>query len=145
MREIKFRVWDVENGYMITSKQGVFTALRNVMDITRQDDGYYNNGELLKPNKNKYELMQFTGLYDKNKVPIYEGDIVKKPEWMGCYDEEICLCIYNQENNTSPVIGFGLYTKSKLTGRYQDLVESDEWDECEVIGNIYENSNLLGE
>jgi len=60
MREIKFRVWNNDDEYMITSKQGVFTALQGHMNITRQDNGYYNNGDLLKPNKDKYILMQYT-------------------------------------------------------------------------------------
>lgn len=144
MREIKFRAWDIENEYMITSKQGVYTALRNVMDITRQDDGYYNNGELLKPNKNKYELMQFTGLYDKNKTPIYEGDIVifedcEMSTESGYGDTFINQGIveYNNENCCFNVT-------ERITVELVDVLYKGN-ESLEVIGNIYDNPDLLGE
>lgn len=125
-REIKFRAWDNENKYMVTSKQGVFTALRNSMNIVRQDDGYYNDGDLLKPNKEKYTLMQFTGMFDKNGKEIYEGDIVK------------------YENMTGKIMFFnGSFIMSNFE-------ETEEWElgvineEVEIIGNIYDNPELLG-
>lgn len=116
-REIKFRAWDNENKYMVTSKQGVFTALRNSMDIVRQDDGYYNDGDLLKPNKEKYTLMQFTGMFDKNGKEIYEGDIVEITRECiyekgiiifknGCFfikSKETLLALYNCELNNYKV------------------------------------------
>ena len=125
-REIKFRAWDNENKYMVTSKQGVFTALRNSMNIVRQDDGYYNDGDLLKPNKEKYTLMQFTGMFDKNGKEIYEGDIVK------------------YENMTGKIMF--------LNGSFimSNFEETEEWElgvinaEIEVIGNEYDNPELLG-
>lgn len=123
-REIKFRAWDNENKYMITSKQGIFTALRNSMNITVQDNGYYNNGDLLKPNKEKYTLMQYTGLKDKNGVEIYEGDKVKAK----FYGKEV-----------AGEIGFnsGCYLLwNSCVSDNQLFIFTD----IEVIGNIYENA-----
>lgn len=136
--KIKFRAWDIENEYMITSKQGVFTALRNIMDITRQNDGYYNNGELLKPNKNKYELMQFTGLHDKNGKEIYESDVVEVTR-EGILERGVVI------------FGSGCYF-IKVKEHFLNSVTLLPLHECsrndyklKVIGNIYENSDLLGE
>ena len=85
---------------------------------------------------------QFTGLYDKNETEIYEGDILLAPEWFGTLK---CVCIYQQENTVNPIQGFGLYSYDSYFKKYNTLVESDEWDEFEVIGNIYDNPELLEE
>jgi uncharacterized phage protein (TIGR01671 family) len=120
-REIKFRAWDNENKYMITSKQGIFTALRNSMNITVQDNGYYNNGDLLKPNKEKYTLMQYTGLKDKNGAEIYEGDILRD------YSEEIEDWVVS-------------YSDGEFVGVFDNIVcDLFELTDLEVAGNIYEN------
>ena len=130
MRDIKFRAWDNENEYMITSLQGVYTALRNRMNITKQDDGYYNNGDLLKPNKGKYTLMQYTGLHDKNGKEIYEGDIVliTRP------------CIL-EKGEVKFINGcFAIKSKDTLLMLYQCEINNFK---LEIIGNIYDNPDLL--
>lgn len=120
-REIKFRAWDNENKYMITSKQGIFTALRNSMNITVQDNGYYNNGDLLKPNKEKYTLMQYTGLKDKNGVDIYEGDILRD------FSEEIEDWVVS-------------YKHGEFVGVFDNIMcDLLELTDLEVAGNVYEN------
>lgn len=141
MRDIKFRAWDNENEYMITSLQGVYTALRNRMNITKQDDGYYNNGDLLKPNKGKYTLMQYTGLHDKNGKEIYEGDIVRQVSYKYSNDEYGHKGFYE---NISKVLYKGRafqYEWIRTNGieMPKDFKESF----IEVIGNIYDNPGLL--
>ena len=84
----------------------------------------------------KYELMQSTGLKDKNGVEIFEGDIVladgmKKIVTFGeqRHEEDFGDLVY--------YIGFNVYTKMG----YSSVIPV----EYEVIGNIYENSELLEE
>jgi uncharacterized phage protein (TIGR01671 family) len=99
--------------------------------------------------------MQYTGLKDKNGVEIYEGDIVSAKLWGG-YVERV------NWDGPPDVIGevfwdyveFRLRAKGERDFRYSDFddfFEGKLWEalsnmsrsHSEVIGNIYENGNLL--
>lgn len=85
-------------------------------------------------------FQQFTGLLDKNGKEIYEGDIV-------CFlDGEIISTENGMECDEFPSIGVVEWENEKqgwdITNR-TDVDWIDCWDEVEVIGNIYENPDLL--
>ena len=79
-----------------------------------------------------YSLMQFTGLKDKNGKEVYEGDEIIVTDKHG--NEDRGYLAYN-EKEMAFVIDWG-------EGRYARMIYDTE-DTIEVVGNIYENPELL--
>ena len=115
-REIKFRAWHVGN------KQMIYPYARSFNDIL-------SSGDLLNRFDSEF-LMQFTGLKDKNGKEIYGGDIIETVTGGNM--------VINWNNlKASFVIDREGWAFQHFFG------EALEADECEVIGNIYENPKLL--
>lgn len=83
-------------------------------------------------------LMQSTGLKDKNGKEIFEGDVVTFEDEIRCGDDlDIFLNI--------GVVEYGqgmFYISNRQSVCADDLLDGEMWD-VEVIGNIYENTELI--
>lgn len=115
MREVKFRAFDKNRMVMYLNS---FCTKYCVIEI-----GLAELHDLI--------WMQFTGVLDKNKKEIYEGDICK---W-----SELNINFYFQIIFRDGIFGYELYEGN---GKYKMMtLDGSE----EVIGNIYENGDLLNE
>ena len=119
----KYRAWDKEFKEMVQVNALVLDE--QVIKAT------YKNGNVVKEDMKNYELMQSTGLFDKNGKEVFVGDIVKCTR--GCLHE-----VYLEKEYGGTFIGGmpAIYLKG--------LREGYAWTEHEeIIGNIYENPELL--
>ena len=124
-RDIKFRAWDKDKGIMNYNIQGYYDNLG--WDYYPKGVGAVF-GDFLD---NEYqEVMQYTGLKDKNGKEIYEGDILRL---VGIeYDKPL----HYQVVYEAPTF---IITR----GRYKGDVLGSLSEYFEVIGNIYENPELF--
>ena len=130
MRKIKFRIWNNEEKMMIYPKENEYSDYFITIDgdVYSMDFDCPDGGFTYEDNNAK--LMQFTGLLDKNGKEIYDGDIVKfSSYWIGDYVEKETIKEIKYD-----IYGFNEKIEIGYAGK-------PDW--CEVIGNIYENPNLL--
>ena len=120
MRELKFRAWDEEE------KRFWYFTLEDVLKRNMNYKGSWDEKIL------KGEKQQYTNLKDENGKEIYEGDILK----------------VKSDDGT-----INLYVKYDTDMGEYLLIKEEEWEdslygcmcfnEVEVVGNIYENEDLL--
>ena len=142
MREIKFRVWDVENKIFL-----------NPIDCTqlviRPLSGKVTDGATT-PN---VELVQYTGLKDKNGIEIYEGDILEFEdtgeegyEYLEGYDftNRAAVCYENGRFELENFVGGDGYVLESMSNEcHEDFMII--LNNSKIIGNRYENPELLEE
>lgn len=135
MRTIKFRAWDKEYEKMTYFDDEDYEynpPLVFRLDQVFKKNSNYDDYEDFEYNDitDKVEVMQYTGLHDKDGKEIYEGDIVKS--FFVDTDEA----------------GNEIYKYYIIEVKYDEVLCSykiDKFMNLEVIGNIYENKELLNE
>ena len=125
MREILFRDKRTDNG------EWVYGNLVRGCDKKYAYIVEFGNEELCRNYVDVHPetVGQYTGLADKNGTKIFEGDIVKR-FWFG----KMCIYQIDYDNGLASFIG---RAGMKFTAFYYDS------EEFEVVGNIYDNPELL--
>lgn len=148
-REIKFRAWDKEDKEMYYSDKNCVVSYDNV------GESIFLLGDKTGKELSNYELMQYTGLKDKNGKEIYEGDILRQ----NSNDKDLVEVCYGEfgvrsletEEVIDNICGWNLKVVetdglSKIEPFCYDTPLNGFWIEklgIEVVGNIYDNPELL--
>lgn len=140
MREIKFMAWDKKLKRLISNEEFAFSPYFIQADgkvIICDPGNEEHNFEELKD----YILMQYTGLKDKNDKEIYEGYIVRLTDIDN--ELEIFTVIWEKSGyfTLKPFIDNEGYVPT--LGYFTDRDSNDNYYTIEIIGNIYENPELL--
>lgn len=132
-REIKFRAWHKESKEMLYPTK-----------LSRQGDVFHwlEEGQPI-------EIMQCTGLKDRNGKEIYEGDIIVLKKTTSNFDDKTFKVIFESgsfqiKRDNHPLLSFiNLAIQLKDHFKLYDMDDLPEF--LEVIGNTYENHELLNE
>lgn len=142
MEEILFKGKRIDNGEWVVGDLIHRQIWKRSLTIIRVSDDGFDHYE-------EYEVIpetvgQFTGLTDKNGNKIFEGDIISATALDTGEEQTAVVCFGNfiDENNGDEYIGFFIEFDGIKTTITQLAMEECK-NRIEVIGNIYDNPELL--
>ncbi len=122
-RELKFRAWHKEYKKMIYQEHGICNFFGDTSPVSD-----YGDDEISE----ECEIMQFTGLKDKEGNEIYEGDIIEFADHLHkavvVYDKKFAAYLFESNN---------------LEKKNNPDTAMHWHDDLKIIGNIYENPELI--
>lgn len=131
MREIKLRIWDIDERKFIVNEIDRL-GCGDTKKCMSERVNFENNSVEINADE-RYIFSEYTGLEDKNGKEIYEGDIVKFRANHG-----IGVIKYSDE--------WGAFVVEYIKPRPLAVLGMNYYKEdIEVLGNIYQNPELLGE
>ena len=125
-RELSQEEWWVEGNFITDEKDDQKAYIGYLFGVV---DGVVEDFDIVEINLET--LCQYTGLTDKNGKRIWENDIV---------EHEISSVLGAVEWYAEDYVGW--WVNDEYLGKQQFTDEM--WDECVVIGNIFDNPELLG-
>ncbi len=133
MKEILFKAKRKNNGEWV---EGYYTADPDLDMHFIFGWSYYAcenglEGEPFEYEINPDTLCQYTGLKDRNGIRIWENDIIKHEQ-----SDTIGTVKWYQEDYTGWCVDDMVIDEQQFT--------DEMWDECKVIGNIFDNADLFG-
>ena len=138
-REIKFRAWDdysksfIEDDEYLIGLNGKFYRMDFYSGVEN-----YEEGNLVWNELQNITLSQFTGLLDKNGKEIFEGDLLQYDGYnFKLINKEKIYQIKYDDN-------LAQYYSYNLENSFDTFLVVRAWKESKIIGNIYQNPELLG-
>lgn len=129
MRETNFRAWVKWDKRILPVKSIIFETNRVSVRLRER---FWISTEF-----NEIELMESTGLKDKNGKEVFEGDIVKVPDDYDAFG-------HNAGEILKVAFDSGCFRLKRPNSKGRGFYFEDN-NTVEIIGNIYENPELLGE
>jgi len=134
-REIKFRVWDgtamYDSGEHPDFTLCDFASMTNPSQRTWMEEN--------EPDFERYKLMQFTGLKDRNGKEIYEGDLSGDQYESGCV--QWCDTCHGWSIGIAMIEGHCHQCDGDFM--WLDFVDDVRQEKVEIVGNRFENPELI--
>lgn len=143
----KFRAWDRKNKVMRDVKGLIweetdFIGHCNLIAHCPPRGHEFNEWFTVALDGSKYQLMQSTGLKDMNGVDIFEGDVVKVSDG-GNEEDSYTSVVKNYADEGYPAFDIEAPSSWYYESNVLSTIMGGDYETIEVIGNVWENPNLL--